>query len=710
MQTSLYICYFNTEEPLVHTQVLPYLRAVARAGFRMHLLTYEKRSALRKGERERRREIRRTLAADGIKWHTLKYHKRPSLLATAYDVLLGLLYSTLLLARHRVNIIHARAHVPGAIGLALKRVFRRKLIFDLRGLMAEEYVDNGVWAENSLAFRLVKSVERALLGDADRVVVLTEKLKATLTRDHNPQVEAEKVFVIPCCADLMRYKANRVEREDRAVGPITLVYVGSVTGRYMLGEMIDFFRVIQSKRSRSRFLVLTRANKSKVEHAFDSRGIEKSCYSIVSVEPEQVPALISTADIALSFVKPSIALLGMSPTKVGEYLAAGLPVVSTPGGDHEAILQGENVGVIVNEFDNTAYENAADQILTLIGRDDTTERCREVARRHYSLDEIGGPGYVAVYRSLEAQANENINQIDAVAVDVLNADARCPVCKSTSSEFIGQAREGVTLRKCASCGLAFHNEFSNEAEMLQYYSHYYHEDNLSFSSITQARFHTLLASFETYRESNRILDIGCGAGHFLKVAIESGWGAYGNEIASGAFEQLSRIGVKPFFGELQSANYPDHFFDVVYCSEVLEHLLDPISLLSESVRILRPGGLLYLTTPNYDSLSRRLLGSKWRVFGKEHICYFTPQVLAGVLGMVGFSKVGVATRNIDPHELRKLFQKRSVETDGGFNAQTTEHLREQLEASRSLRLAKNIVNYLLSATSIGDTIYVRAQK
>jgi len=709
MQTSLYICYFNTEEPLVHTQVLPYLRAVARAGVRMHLLTYEKRGVWRKSERDRRRELRRTLARDGIKWHALKYHKRPSLLATVYDVLLGFLYSMWLLARHRVNIIHARAHVPGAIGLALKRVFRSSLIFDLRGLMAEEYVDNGVWAEGSLPFRLVKSVERALLKSSDRIIVLTEKLKEVLAHIDKPPLDRSKISVIPCCADLMRYEANGTEREDRAVGPITLVYVGSATGRYMLGEMIDFFKVIQTKRPRSHFLLVTRANKSKVEDAFDSRGIKKNCYSIVRAEPEQVPVLLSTADIAISFVKPSIALLGMSPTKIGEYLAAGLPIVSTSGGDTEAILQGENAGVIVNEFGSAAYEDATDQILTLSSRGDTTERCRDVARRYYSLDGIGGPRYVAIYRSLEAQSKESAKQIHAVTVNDLSADDRCPVCKSTSSELIGQSREGITLRKCAACGLVFHSEFSNEAEMLSYYSHYYHEDNLSFSSITQARFNTLLATFETYRESNRILDIGCGAGHFLKVAMESGWGAYGNEIASGALEQLSRIGVKPFFGEVQSANYPDQFFDVVYCSEVLEHLVDPVSLLSESLRILRRGGLLYLTTPNYDSLSRRILGTKWRVFGIEHICYFTPQGLARVLGGVGFSKVVVSTRNIDPDELRKLFRRRSNKTGGGFNAQTIEVLREQLEASRTLRLAKNLANRFLSATSLGDTICVRAQ-
>jgi len=172
---SLYICYFNTEEPLVHTQVLPYLRAVASSGVRLHLLTYEKRSRWRNGERARRRELRQQLAADGIHWLALKYHKRPSLVATAGDVLLGILYSVWLIVRHRIGIIHARAHVPGVIGLPLKIFLRRKLIFDLRGLMAEEYVDNRVWSADSAPFRLVKAAEGALLRRADRIIVLTEK-------------------------------------------------------------------------------------------------------------------------------------------------------------------------------------------------------------------------------------------------------------------------------------------------------------------------------------------------------------------------------------------------------------------------------------------------------------------------------------------------------------------------------------------------------
>jgi len=278
-------------------------------------------------------------------------------------------------------------------------VFRMKLIFDLRGLMAEEYVDNGVWAQNSLPFRLVKSVERTLLKSSDRVIVLTEKLKNVLTYSYEPRIEDSRISVIPCCVKLQTLDKRKRARGESSKG-ITLVYAGSVAGRYMLGAMIDFFRVLSSRFDKAHFLIITRADKLEVDKAFSSRAVDKDHYSIVRADPNEVVTLLHSCDIGISFIKPSAALVGASPTKIGEYLAAGLPIVGTAGGDMEAILQGENVGVIIDKFDNVAYENAVDQILTLMSRDDSSERSREVARRHYSLDQIGGPRYVAVYRSL----------------------------------------------------------------------------------------------------------------------------------------------------------------------------------------------------------------------------------------------------------------------------------------------------------------------
>ncbi|MFL6216331.1 MAG: glycosyltransferase [Blastocatellia bacterium] len=400
MPGSLYICYFNTEEPLVHTQVLPYLRAVAATGVRMHLLTYEKRGQLSHGERERRRELKERLAIDGIRWHALKYHKRPSLPATAFDVMVGILFSAWLLLRHRLTIIHARAHIPGVMGLALQSLLRRKLIFDLRGLMAEEYVDNDVWTPHSFAFRLIKAVERALLRRADRIVVLTEKLRRRLLETAAPLVSAEKISVIPCCADLSQYEG--ATREVKSTGQLTLVYAGSLGRRYLLGEMIDYFKVLREKRPGSRFLLLTRADSAEAARAFAERGVDAASYAIIRATPAEMPARLRAADVAISFIKQSEATDAMSPTKIGEYLAAGLPVVSTSGGDTEMVLESSRAGVVVDDLTRAAFDTAAEQLIALVDdpKRDARERCRNVARQFFSLSAVGGPRYVALYQSL----------------------------------------------------------------------------------------------------------------------------------------------------------------------------------------------------------------------------------------------------------------------------------------------------------------------
>lgn len=401
MSTALYICYFGSDEALVQTQVLPYLRAVARSGVRLHLLTFEKKAAWGACERRRRRELRDALRGQGIRWHALRYHKRPSSLATAYDIAVGFFYATWLSIRHGVEIVHARAHVPGVMGLALKRTIGTSLIFDLRGLMAEEYVDNGVWREGSLPFRLVKRAERALLQAADHVVVLTDRLARALTQEPNPLAEARKISIIPCCVDLSRYPLPDGKRPPRTGDAITLVYVGSATGRYFLREMADFFRILRGKATEARLLVVTQSDRAEAERVLESQGLDAGSYSVVRAAPHEVPLRLAEGNIGISFIKPSAALAGASPTKIGEYLAAGLPVVSSHGvGDTDLLLASNEVGLVVTAFDAAAYADAADQVLALLGDAETPMRCRETAERHYSLRNVGEPRYQEIYRRL----------------------------------------------------------------------------------------------------------------------------------------------------------------------------------------------------------------------------------------------------------------------------------------------------------------------
>src|SRR5260370_42042163 len=117
----LFISYNGMLDPLGQSQVIPYLRELAKTGVSFTLLSFERASGFKADGLARREELRMQLAASNIEWHWLRYHKKPSLAATAYDVHAGVRYGTKLVKRNRIEIVHARSQIPAAIALALKK-------------------------------------------------------------------------------------------------------------------------------------------------------------------------------------------------------------------------------------------------------------------------------------------------------------------------------------------------------------------------------------------------------------------------------------------------------------------------------------------------------------------------------------------------------------------------------------------------------------
>ncbi|MDQ3571809.1 MAG: glycosyltransferase [Actinomycetota bacterium] len=394
---SLYICYLSLEDPLVRTQVVAYLEGLARNGHTIHLLTYEPKLG-----RDRKLSLAAELAGNGITWHSLRYHKRPSLPATVYDALLGAAVGGWLVRKHRLDAVHARSHVPAATGLILRRLMGRKLIFDIRGLLGDEYADAGRWRRDGAAYRLTTWIQRLAIERSEGVVVLTERV-----RDHLFESRRERVGVIPCCADLDRLAADTNSSQElrAALGlsdrPV-MVYVGKLTAPYMDREMVEFFAVARRADPRLAFLVLTQAPAASIQGEFGRAGVSADDFRITRSDPERIGDYLALARFAISFCAPTFARIASSPTKIGEYLGAGLPVVSGPGiGDMDAIL-GAGVGAVVSSFDAGAYERAADDVRELVSDPATRARCRAVARETFSLDEVGVPRYDRLYREVAA--------------------------------------------------------------------------------------------------------------------------------------------------------------------------------------------------------------------------------------------------------------------------------------------------------------------
>jgi glycosyltransferase involved in cell wall biosynthesis len=397
---TLYLCYFGLREPLVQTQVLPYLRELRRGGIDVSLLTFEPGWPHSWSEEERL-DWWNKLREDGIDWKARAYHKKPSLLATLFDIAVGTLAAAQISRREAVDVFHARAHISLVMALLARKLCGGKVIFDIRGLVADEYVDAGIWSEGSLVYKTIKWVEQTGVRKADQIVVLTERMFDWLVA--SLKADPLKIEVIPCCADFSRFHGRADGQAAEADGSdrFEVVYAGSVTGLYMLEEMGRFFLALQERHTNAYLRILTTSPVDVASEKLRQVGLKPEDFWVGAALPSEVPDILGRANVGLSFRKATFSQIAASPTKIPEYLAAGLPVISNAGiGDTDQILLGDRVGVVVGDFNRRAYNQAVSQLEDLLGDQELAARCRRVAHQRFDLERVGGERYCRLYQRL----------------------------------------------------------------------------------------------------------------------------------------------------------------------------------------------------------------------------------------------------------------------------------------------------------------------
>lgn len=412
---ALYICYFGLREPLVQTQVLPYLRELRDGGMKISILTFETNPPETWTNSDIETE-KNKLGDEGIDWHFLTYHKTPTVPATVYDVFRGAMFTRKFIRNNKIDIIHARVHVPALMGALAKKFSgkKTKLLFDIRGFFPEEYTDAGRWKENGLIYRAVKRVEKWLLKESDGFVVLTEKAREILfpeSKTTGVDKAGRPVEVIPCCVDLERFRQvdQGFQKEFREThnldDRLVIAYVGAFGGWYLTRETVDFLAVAKQKRPDTFALILTQSPKDEVIDLLTEAGFSGEDYWIDKVAPSEIPNYLSVADFGLSFIKACYSKKSSSPTKNAEYFASGLPILANSGvGDTAEFTLEDGVGVIIDEFNEETYFEAFAEMLALIdSKALISERCRKSALARFDLKLVGGANYRRIYEKLLEQ-------------------------------------------------------------------------------------------------------------------------------------------------------------------------------------------------------------------------------------------------------------------------------------------------------------------
>lgn len=395
-------------DPLGQSQVLPYLCGLSAEGYNIHLISAEKPEHFN----QIRHDIETICKSNKISWHPVTYTKSPPVLSTIKDIRCIHQLAKALHRKHSFSLVHCRSYISGIVGLRLKKQFNIPFLFDMRGLWVDEKVDGNIWNLNNPVFRFIysyfKKKEKELFKEADGLISLTHRACPVIHTIQPAPVKHQRIQVIPCCADVNHFNPlltsgslieewrNKLEINET---DFIFAYLGSFSTWYLPKEMLFFFKRLLVRKSESRFLVITHDSPELLLKYAAECGVPSEKIIITRSSRKELPALLKLVHTSISFIKPSFSKIASSPTKIGELLSMGIPVVCNKGiGDTDEIILQSGAGVVCNGYTNEQYDQAIEELLRL-QRVVSPEKIREEAIRIFSLEE-GVSKYKEMYDHL----------------------------------------------------------------------------------------------------------------------------------------------------------------------------------------------------------------------------------------------------------------------------------------------------------------------
>ncbi len=402
MKEILYLTYDGLTDPLGQSQIIPYLQGLTKYGYQFTILSFEKKNRYAKDENR----IRQLLQSYHIEWEALRFTKRPPLLAKMFDAFRMKRNANLLQKKHGFDMIHCRSYLAADVGLSMKKRFGTKFFFDMRGFWADEKADNGQWNQKKILFRSIyryyKKKEKQFLLQADAVISLTEAASNEIKK--KSFYSNVNIDVIPCCADLEHFNYESVEKQKTlelrkqlgiSANQKIISYLGSVGGWYMTAEMFSFYKRLLQKYPSFLMLFLTKDDPSKVMSEASLAGIPNDKIVITYAERKNLPLYLSLCECSIFFIRPTYSKIASSPTKHGELMGMGVPIICNDIGDTGNIISKTNTGFIVDSFNDQEYDRILDQFPELLSMD--KKHIREAAFKYFDLGK-GIARYQDVYK------------------------------------------------------------------------------------------------------------------------------------------------------------------------------------------------------------------------------------------------------------------------------------------------------------------------
>lgn len=390
----LYLTRNGMLEPLGQSQVLSYLKGLSGT-HRISLISFEKPEDL--DNREAVARVAADCRQQGIRWLPQRFYYRPKIIAPAWSMLVFLVLCVREVSRGKTDMIHARSYLPAAVALLVHKLTGTPFIFDMRALWPEELITAGRLRRGSLMHKLLARIERACLKNAAAVVSLTHSAVGYLRQQYPQELQAQKLVVIPTCADLGRFVPAETGCQP---GPVYSCVGTVLSGWFHLDWLATFFQTVAAQDAQARFEIITRDDAAQVRQRLGGDTKFQARLRVFGLPSHEVHSAVQQHDVSVMFFAQGVSKLGSSPTRMGEILGCGLPVVANSGvGDVARIIERYRVGVLVNDGTSEAMVQALHELVALRQDPQLPARCRQAAVEVFSL-ESGTQAYRELYRDI----------------------------------------------------------------------------------------------------------------------------------------------------------------------------------------------------------------------------------------------------------------------------------------------------------------------
>jgi glycosyltransferase involved in cell wall biosynthesis len=380
-------------DPLGQSQVLPYMQGLSKNGFEIFLLSCEKEQAFS----QNKIAVEAMLKGYTIHWVPLKYTKKPPVLSTLWDIWQLRNAAKKIHAENSIDMVHTRPGIPALVGLWMKQTMGVKFLHDIREFYADSRVEGGMWNISNPLFNIIynyfKKKEAAQLACSNGIVCLTHAAHKIILADPAYK-KGTPIQVIPCSADLELFNAasinstdkNRLQAELKITDEDFIIsYLGSIGGWYLTKEMMQFCKLLSDKIPKAKFLFISPHLHEVIEAEAAKYGLPADKLIIKKGNRKEIPMLLSFSNYSLFFIKPCYSKLSSSPTKHGEIMAMGIPVITNSGvGDVQEIVEQYNGGFVLDDFTTASFTAIIDEMLA--GKAFDATRIRKGATDFYSLD------------------------------------------------------------------------------------------------------------------------------------------------------------------------------------------------------------------------------------------------------------------------------------------------------------------------------------